>query len=179
MKLRRRPALPKSREASNWLEADAAHLVRDRALERERVVDQGDVGPDDELIEVVGVRAIELARDLHDVELQFGGEPLADGAAAAAGGIVAQVDGRELARAAWRDADNRFLEVHLAELHLDHAARQERELGVHGPGRLEAPHAAPGHRVSIGRGVGEHASAGGRVEVGEKGRDTRRPRQEP
>ena len=50
----------------------------------------GGVGPDHQLIVVVGVRLVELARDFDRVELRLLGEPLADGAAAAAGRAVAR-----------------------------------------------------------------------------------------
>ena len=74
------------------VDADAADLVGHGRLERERVVDDRRVGPDDQLIVVVGVRLIELAGDLDRVELRLLGEPLADGAGAAGRRTVRRSD---------------------------------------------------------------------------------------
>ena len=65
------------------VDADAADLVGDRRLVGERVLDDGGVGPQDQLIEVVGVRLVELARQRDEIELALLGEALADRADAA------------------------------------------------------------------------------------------------
>ena len=162
-------------------QTDAADLVGDRHLVGERIVDDGRVGPNHELVVVVGVRLVELARDFHGVQLRLLGEALADGATTAArraGG--AEVDRYELARPSRRDADDRLGERHRPELHLDGAVGQQRELRVRRPRGIEATHAAPGHGVLIGGGVAEDtAGAGARIEVGEERRDARRSGQQP
>ena len=84
-RLRRRPALPKSDDEIEDVEADAAHFVGDRRLVGERVGDERRVGPDHELIVVVGVRAVELPRQRHEIELRLPREPLADGRRSAGG----------------------------------------------------------------------------------------------
>ena len=79
----------------------------------------------DELIVVVRMRPIELARDLDGVELRAVREPLAHRRRAAAGGtVLAQVDGGEVTGAAGRQPDDGVGEGDIGELHLD-ACHQE------------------------------------------------------
>ena len=72
--------------------ADPADFVRDGLLEGERVLDQRRVGPDDQLIVVVGMRCVELLGHRHGVELRPRGEALADRRRAAGrGALVAEI----------------------------------------------------------------------------------------
>ena len=69
------------------VDADAPDLVRHRELERERAgLGRSRVREDDELVEVVAVRLIELLRHRDEVEIGLRRKALADGAAAAADG---------------------------------------------------------------------------------------------
>ena len=119
--------------------------------------------------------AVELARDLDGVELGLVGEALADGAGPAGNGAVgAEVHGTEVRGAAGRQSDDGVAQRDGAELHLDRAARQKRQLDVRRLRRVEAADAAPGHGVAVGGGVRENAAAGRRIEVREERGDARR-----
>src|SRR5439155_13144560 len=128
------------------------------------------VGEDDELIEIVAVRLVELSPERDEVDLLLRSEPLADGAAAARdwrarGG--ADVDGREDAGGAGRHAhDRRCCRNRGSVDEVDGAVGADSDLHIHAArARTEFGHVAPGdgNRVAVDPAV--YAAAARRIEV--------------
>ena len=58
--------------------AEALDIVRDGNFVSERILDERRIGPDDDLVVVVGMALVELPQPRHRVELRAGGEALAN-----------------------------------------------------------------------------------------------------
>ena len=161
--------------------APALHVVLHVDLEgegsRERV--ERPAGIDHDLLEEIGVRAVEAADGGREVE------PL--GLAEALGGRARdgrRAGGREIqrgdaGRAARREPHDGFAGLHLRAVHeVDVAVRGQRDLEAVAVDLGSARHAAPGEDRPVRCEARADAAAPRRVEIGEEGRDAGRAGEE-
>ena len=102
---------PKSADRVVGVDTDTLHLVLHRGLVGECVGDERRVGPQHELVVIVGMGAVELRRQRDEVELWICREPLADArrpAGVGPGSVRLTVRNRRSAR---RQTDDRIAAV--------------------------------------------------------------------
>ena len=151
-KLRRRPALPKSRDASNCVEADAADFVGDRRLRtrtRRPEWRRRSRSPADRSCRGESGRTCAPLPRCRAGTASANRSPTAP-PPPAVGPFALMSTGANSPVSSGRDAHDRLGERHLAELHLDRAVGKQRQLRVGRARGIESANAAPGHRV-LGR----------------------------
>ena len=138
------------------VDADAADLVLHRRLVRECVGDERRVGPEHELVVVVGMRLVELRRQRDEVELRHAARtarrPPPAPPAVGPGSLRLTVRKSPVLPGDSPTIASRSGDAGRVN-HLDRAARQQRRLDGRRPRRVEPAHVAPGDGVPIRRGV--------------------------
>ena len=184
MKLSRRPRLPYSAAEVGLAGPDPGVRVVDGLLEREGPGgDEPARRVDDELLVVVRVGGVELARHRHRVEAVAVAEALRERARARHRRRVREVHGGDAARpVAGGDPGGRLLDGR-GQLgvvdEIDAAVRPERDLERVLVGLVELRHRAPGDGRVVRHGQERDRATRFRVQVHEQGRDARRTVDEP
>ncbi len=117
------------------VDPEPPNVIRDGRLVRERVADNGDIGPNDQLIVGVWMRAVELRGHRDGIQLNQRREAFTNRSRPAARRPGhAQIDGGKLRGRPRRHTDDRILQRDVAEFHLDAVVRQQRRLGIRDSG---------------------------------------------